>query len=147
MRLKGLDGGLPLPAIVAFVVSGTLVFFFTVLTILMLVTAAMAQEGDEPADCLTSRSVFARTMAETKHPLLVRLPDDLSRRFITAWNNGVRGFAVPPTTDNVTVYDHPRAPFMKIAFFKKDCLVEALDVPEQTFWQVIGAADDTKWRI
>jgi hypothetical protein len=130
-----------------FSLTSFVIFGFWALTNPAFPASAMAQEGEEPADCITSRAVYARAMVETKHPFLLRFPDDLSRRFITAWNTHVRGFSVPPTTDNVTVYDAPRAPFYRVAFFKHDCLVEAVDVPAQTFWQVIGAADDTKWRI
>lgn len=149
-RLRALDRRLPMAAITVFVWIGVVTFFCTFAAILFLVAAwltPLKAEEVKPADCLTSQAVFARTMQETKHPLLITLPPDLSRRFIIAWNMGIRGFAVPANTDTVALYDNPRAAFYKLAFFKRDCLVEAVDIPESTFWQVVGAADDTKWRI
>ncbi len=146
MRIKALGGGIPLPAIVAFVCAGTLTFFFTVLMVLCLVTAAMADPILAP-QCAIDRAVYTKAMAQAKHPLLLEFPPDLSRRFITAWNGGMRGFGVPPIVNNVTVYDYPKIPYFRLAFFKDDCLVEAFDIPEGIFWQAVGAADNTKWRI
>lgn len=155
MRLRALDRQLPLAAITAFVWAGTISFFCIMFLILCLAaaltSAAKAEDTDTPANCLTDRAIFAKSMAETKHPLLLRFPDDLSRRFISAWNRSSAraqaGLSVPMSTDNITIYDFPAAMYYKVAFFKKDCLVEAIDVPAEAFWALVGAADDTKWRL
>ncbi len=146
MRGKALDRQLPYGAIVAFVFFGTATFFFTVLALLCLVTAALADPVMAP-QCSIDRVAYTQSMAAARHPLVFEFPADLSRRFITAWNGGMRGFGVSPAADNVTLYDYPGSPYYKVAFFKGDCLVESIDVPEGVFWQVVGAADDTKWRI
>lgn len=102
---------------------------------------------DQKQRCAISRATYGRAMEASNHPLLIRFPADLSRRFIISWNEGVPGFGVPLATDNVTLFDYPRVPFYKVAFFKSDCLVESVDVPVGTFWEVVGHAGGGKWRI
>ena len=151
MRLKALDRAVPLPVIMAFVCACASFTFCVLMAIIVLVAAwsqpVKAQEQEEVPACLASQAVFAKTMAETHHPLLFRFPPDLARRFISAWNVEADKLAVPFTADGVALYGIRNQDFVIISFFKKGCLVDAYNVPATVFWQVVGAADNSKWRI
>ncbi len=98
--------------------------------------------------CVINRLVYSNAMVASRHPLLIEFPADLSRQFIIGWNTVIRGLEVPPDSDRVIVYDSPRAPTFRVAFFKGECLVDAFDIPGEGFWKVIEVAHGArKWSI
>jgi hypothetical protein len=109
--------------------------------ILFLLAAYFQPAKAEQADrrvCI-NRAIFDQALGGERHPYMITFPKDLSRAFIIAWNAGIRGFAVPVNTDSVSLYEDENDMY-RVAFFKSGCLIEAVDVPADSFWAIIKMA-------
>jgi hypothetical protein len=140
-------------ALYAIVVAAwTLALFSAVSSVMFMIAVLFAEPAwpkePSPPKCVVERAAFSRLMVASGHPLLIELPDDLSRRFIIGWNKVVGGAQVDATADTVLIYDNTDSPTFRIVFLRGSCLVDNFDIPVGGFWKVIAATDQQKrWEL
>ena len=133
MRPSYLDSKVGVYGLWALMLVAVIVLFFVGLGI------RDAFSAEKTNRCFIGRVAFDQQTITNGHPFLVTLPPDLSRQFIINWNALVQAAPISVRADSVSIYGSKnQAPFYRIGFFEKGCLVEVEDISEEGFWKVIA---------